>query len=179
MSKTFVRIAAVAALIAFSAPSALPQVPAHNRANFDKAWAQIIEIFEGQDKLQAAYEEARAEQARMEAALQLSLNLEARLRANNSIKGADIYLNAANSLRPSVENLRTVFAKFEALDTALDEARAKAAYDRTTAEIAPVFERPMTEQFEYAKALALKIEPLRAVQTSVETLLAVAARKPA
>lgn len=179
MPGMFVRAAAVAALVAFSAPLAVPQVPAHNRANFDKTWARIVEIFEGQDKLQAAYEEARAEQARTEGALQLSLNLEARFRANNSLKNADSYLNAANSLRPTVESLRTTFARFDALDTPLDEARGKAAYDRVAAELAAIYQRPMTEQFEYAKALTLKQEPLVPVQTAANTLLAVAGKKPA
>jgi len=176
------KIACTAAILATSfnaTPCASAQVPAHNAAKFAEVYAEIEKIFGGPEAFQKAFEDARAEQARMECALKLSLNLEARFRANNSIKNADIYLNAANGLRTSVENLRTLFAKFAALDTALDEARAKAAYDRTTAEIAPIFERPMTEQFEYAKTLALEIEPLRAVQTSVETLIAVAARKPA
>lgn len=176
------KIACAAAILATSlhaTPFASAQVPAHNAAKFAEVYAEIEKIFGGPEAFQKAFEDARAEQARMEGALQLSLNLEARFRANNAIKNADIYLNAANGLRLSVDNLRTALAKFDALDTALDEARAKAAYGRITAEIAPIFERPMTEQFEYSKTLVLEIEPLRAVQTSVETLLAIAARKPA
>lgn len=161
-----------------SGPAAQAQVPAHNAEKFASAYARMVEIFGGQDAFQAAYEEARAEQARVETALQLSLNIEARFRANNATKGADIYLNVANGLRTTADNLRVTFTKFDALDTPLDEARGKAAYDRVTAEHAAIFQKTMTEQFDYSKSLKLVEEPLRAVQTAANTLIAVADRKP-
>ncbi len=166
----------VASLLA--PPGALAQVAPHNAKRFAEVFAELEAIFGGRDAFQKAYEDARAEQARVEGALQLSLNLEARFRANNAISSADIYLNAANALRTSVENLRETFTKFEALDSVLDEARGRAAYDRVTAEIAPVFQRPMTEQFQYAKTHPLTEEPLKAVQTAAGTLVAVAHKKP-
>ncbi len=165
-------------LTVLAAPAAAAQVPAYNAAAFTKTYAQVVDIFGGQEKFQAAYEEARAEQARMEGALQLSLNLEARLRANNNAKAADIYLNAANGLRPVVETLRATFAKFDALDTPLDEARAKAAHDRIAADLAAVLQRPMTEQYEFSKTHKLTDEPLNAIQTAAGTLIAVAEKKP-
>lgn len=139
-----------------------------------EAYSKSVALFGSQEKLQADYEEARAEQARVEGALQLSLNLEARLRANNATQGADIYLNAANSLRPVVDNLRTLFTKLEALDTPLDEARGQAAHDRVAAEHAALFQRPMTEQYEYSKTHPLKPEPLGAIQAMAGVLIAVA-----
>jgi hypothetical protein len=157
---------------------AMAQVAPHNAERFAEAFAKVEAAFGGRDAFQKAYEDARAEQARVEAALQLSLNLEARFRANNAIPSADIYLNAANALRTSVENLRETFTKFEALDSPLDEARGRAAYDRVTAEIAPVFQQPMTEQFQYAKTHPLTGEPLKSVQTAAGTLVAVAHKKP-
>lgn len=183
MPRLMSRVAAIAVLVAlgFSSapvPAAWAEVPAHNRANFDKAWTRIVDVFGGEAQFQAAYEEARAEQARVEGALQISLNLEARFRANNSPGNADIYLNAANGLRISVENMRATFAKFDALDTPVDEARGKAAYDRVTAEHAALFERPMSEQFDYSKTHPLTQEPLVSVQTAAAALVAVAERKP-
>ncbi|MEQ1610093.1 MAG: hypothetical protein ABL956_14150 [Hyphomonadaceae bacterium] len=171
-----------AALLATGLLAATPasaQVPAHNSKKFGEVYAEIEEVFGGPESFQKAFEDARAEYARMEGALQLSLNLEARLRANNSAKSADIYLNAGNALRPSVEHLRTVFAKFDALETALDEARARAAYDHVVADHAALFQRPMTEQFEYSKTHPLTAEPLKSFQIAAETLIAVATRKPA
>lgn len=165
-------------LVALAGPTSEAQVPAHNAEAFAKTWSGVVEIFEGQDRFQAAFEEARAEQARVEGALQLSLNLEARFRANDAVKAADIYLNAANDLRPTVDHLRDVFAKFEALDTPLDEARARAAYDRVSAEYAALFQRPLTEQFEFSKTHKISSEPLSSIQVAAETLLAVASRKP-
>lgn len=168
---------AAMALVALAVPAAVAQVPAHNAAAFTKAYAQVVDVFGGQEKFQASYEEARAEQARVEGALQLSLNLEARFRANNSTKAADIYLNAANGLRPVIETLRVTFAKFDALDTPLDEARAKAAHDRIAAELAVVLQRPLTEQYEFSKTHTLTEEPLGAIQAAVGTLIAVAEKK--
>jgi hypothetical protein len=159
-------------------PCASAQVPAHNAAKFAEVYAEIEKIFGGPEAFQKAFEDTRIEQARMEGALQLSLNLEARFRANNSIKNADIYLNAANALRPSVENLRTTFTKLDALATALDEAKAQAAYDRVTAEFAALYQRPLTEQFEYSKTHRLTEEPLKSMQTAAGTLVAIAERKP-
>ncbi len=174
---TFLFLAATSAALA-PGLAAQAQVPAHNAERFASAYARMVEVFGGQEAFQKAYEEARAEQARVETALQLSLNLEARFRANDAIKSADIYLNAANGLRTSVENLRTTFAKLEALNTPLDEARAKAAYDRVTAEDAAILKKPLTEQFEYSKTHKLSGDPLSAVQTAADTLIAIAARKP-
>jgi hypothetical protein len=158
--------------------SALAQVPAHNAQKFGEVFAQVEEIFGGRDALQTAFEQARAEQARMEGALQLSLNLEQRFRANGAVEPADIYRNAANGLRGSVDHLRDVFLKFNALDTPLDEAKAQAAYDAVTAEHAALFQQPMTAQFEYSKTHPLTEEPLKAVQVAAETLIAIARRPP-
>ena len=173
-------IAAFAAVLSLmlTCAVAIAQVLPHNTAKFAEVYAQVEEIFGGAAGFQKAFEDARAEQARMEGALQISLNLEARLRANDSAKSADIYLNAANALRPAVENLRTVFAKFDALETPLDEASARAAYDRVAAEHAALFQQPMTEQFNYSKAHPLTEEPLKSFQVAAETLIAVAQRKP-
>lgn len=172
-----VTIAALGAL-AFLPTDASAQVLPHNAKKFGEVYAEVEAIFGGAEGFQKAFEEARAEQARMEGALQLSLNLEARLRANNAIESADIYLNSANVLRPSVENLRVTFAKLDALDTPLDESRGKAAYDRIAAELTAIYQRPMTEQFEYSKTHPLTREPLAAVQTAANTLIAVAEKKP-
>lgn len=81
-------------------------------------------------------------------------------------------------MRTTVDNLRETFTKFDALDSPLDEALGRAAYDRVTAEIAPVLQRPMTEQFEYSKTHPLTNEPLKSVQTAAGTLVAVAHKKP-
>lgn len=164
--------------ISLLAATAHAQVRPENAAKFAEVFAEVEAIFGGRDAFQTAYDEARAEQARMEGALQLSLNLEARFRANNSIPSADIYLKAANALKPSVENLRDTFTKFDALDSPLDEARARAAHDAVASELAVVYQKPMTEQFEYSKALVLKEEPLKAVQTATGVLVAVAHKKP-
>lgn len=175
------KIACAAAILAAGlhvTPCASAQVPAHNAAKFAEVYARVEAIFGGPEAFQKAFEDARAEQARMEGALQLSLNLEARFRANNSVKNADIYLNAANALRPSVENLRTTFTKLDALDTPLDEAKARAIYDRISAEHAALYQRPLTEQFEYSKTHALTEEPLKSMQTAAATLVAIAERKP-
>lgn len=173
----FTGVAVALAACAFLA-SASAQVPAHNAAKFAEVYAKVEEIFGGPAGFQTAFEAARAEQARVEGALQLSLNLEQRFRANGATEPADIYLGASNSLRPVVDNLRKVFSKLDALDTPLDEARGKAAYDRVTAEHATVFQLPVAEQFTYSKEHPLTEEPLRAVQTAVETLIAIAERKP-
>lgn len=165
-------------LAVVTAPAVAAQVPTHNSAAFTKAYADVVKTFGSQEKFQIAYEEARAEQARVEGALQLSLNLEARFRANNAIPSADTYLKVANALRTTVDNLRETFTKFDALDSPLDEALGRAAYDRVTAEIAPVFQRPMTEQFEYSKTHPLTNEPLKSVQTAAGVLVAVAHKKP-
>lgn len=178
MHRLLVRSLAVLSAGLLLGPIAGAQVPAHNAEKFASVYAQVVEIFGGQAAFQTAYEEARAEQARVETALQLSLNLEARFRANNAVKSADIYLNAANGLRTTVENLRVTFTKLEALNTPLDETRAKAAYDRVIAEHAAIFQKPLTEQFDYSKAHKLSEEPLRAVQTAANTLIAVAEKKP-
>ncbi|MEQ1784977.1 MAG: hypothetical protein ABMA14_26830 [Hyphomonadaceae bacterium] len=161
-----------------AAPGASAQVAPHNAAKFAEVFAKVEAIFGGRDGFQKAYEDARAEQARMEGALQLGLNLEARFRANNRPDLADIYLNAANSLKPSVDTLRATFAKFDALDSLLDEARGRAAYDLVAAEHAALFQRPVTEQFDYSKTHPLAEEPLKAVQTATQTLIAIAERKP-
>lgn len=169
----------VAALLAAGliGVQATAQVAPHNAAKFAEVFAEVENIFGGRDSFQKAYEDARAEQARMEGALQLSLNLETRFRANNAATLADIYLNAANGLRPSIETLRTTFGKFEALDSPLDEARGRAAYDRIAAEHAALFQRPMTEQYEYSKTHPLTEEPLKSIQVATQTLIAVAERK--
>jgi hypothetical protein len=169
-------MAAMLATLCLAAPVAYAQVAPHNAAKFEEVFAEVESIFGGRDAFQKAYEDARAEQARMEGALQLSLNLEARFRANNRADLADIYLNAANALRPSVENLRVTFAKFEALQSPLDEARGRDAYDRVSAEHATLFQQPLTEQFEYSKTHPLTKEPLQAVQMATDTLIAVANR---
>lgn len=127
--------------------------------------------------MQASFEEARAEQARMEVALKLSENIEAQFRANGATAAADIHRKAADGLRPAVAHLQVVFAKLDTLDTPLDEARGRAAYDRTKVELTAVLQQPMTEQYEYSKTHRLKEEPLRAVQLAAETLIAVAAPK--
>jgi|GEM_PF-3546693 len=168
------RWAMLALLGLLTAQGAFAQPAPDKAAKVADTYAKSVEIFGGQDKLQAAFEEARAEQVRVEGALQLSLNLEARLRANNAAASADIYLKAADGLKPSVEKLREVFAKLEALDTPLDEARGRAAYDRVTAEHAALFQKPLIEQFEYSKAHPLTPEPLTAIQTMAEILIAVA-----
>lgn len=167
--------AAMTALGLLGAP-AMAQVPSHNATKFAEVFAEVETIFGGRDAFQKAYEDARAEQARMEGALQLSLNFEARFRANNRADLADIYLKAGNSLKPSVETLRTTFATFDALDSPLDEARGRAAYDRVAAEHAALFQRPVAEQFDYSKTHPLTEEPLRAVQAATQTLIAVAGR---
>lgn len=158
---------------------AAAQAPAHNEATFAKTYARVVEIFGGQEALQAAYEEARAEQARVEGALQISINMEMRLRENGRADMATIYTNAANGLRPTVEKLRAVFARLDALDSPIDESRGKAAYDRVKAEYASLFERPVVEQFEFSKTHPLKNDPLVAVQTAAEALIAVGDKKPA
>lgn len=173
-----IRVAAAMLAAGLIGTPAAAQVAPHNAAKFAEVFAEVESIFGGRDAFQKAYEDARAEQARMEGALQLSLNLEARLRANNRAAQADIYINAANGLRPSVETLRATFTKFEALDSPLDEARGRAAYDRIAAEHAALFQRPMTEQFEYSKTHPLTEEPLKAVQAATQVLVAVAERKP-
>ena len=172
-------IATLGALVAFalSPTDALAQVLPQNAVKFAAAYVKVEEVFGGPAGFQKAFEDARAEHARLEGALQISVNLEARLRANDNAKAADIYLNAANALRPSAEHLRAVFAKFDALETALDEASARAAYDRVAAEHAALFQRPMTEQFDYSKTHPLTEEPLRAFQMAAETLIAIATRK--
>ena len=60
----------------------------------------------------------------------------------------------------------------------LDEAKARTAYDRISAEHAALYQRPMTEQYEYAKTHRLTEEPLKSVQTAAQTLIAIAERKP-
>lgn len=172
-------VCVAAAMVAASliGTPAIAQVAPHNAAKFAEVFAEVEGIFGGRDAFQKAYEDARAEQARMEGALQLSLNLEARFRANNRADLADIYLKAANGLRPSVETLRETFAKFEALDSPLDEARGRAAHDRVAAEHAALFQLPMTEQFEYSKTHPLTEEPLKSIQIATQTLIAVAGRK--
>jgi len=114
----------VAALLlaVVTAPVVAAQVPTHNAAAFTKAYADVMKIFGSQEKFQTAYEEAR-----VEGALQLSLNLEVRFRANNAIPSADTYLKVANALRTTVDNLRETFTKFDALGSPLDEARGRAA----------------------------------------------------
>lgn len=171
-------MAATLAAAWLAAPFASAQVAPHNAAKFAEVFAQVEDIFGGRDAFQKAYEDARAEQARMEGALQLSLNLEARFRANDRADLADIYLKAGNSLKPTVETLRTTFAKFDALDSPLDETRGRAAYDRVAAEHAALFQRPMTEQYDYSKTHPLTEEPLKSVQVATQTLIAIAT-KPA
>ena len=177
----FSKMAGMAAMLAIApcaAQYASAQVPSHNAKKFGEVYAQIENIFGGPEAFQKAFEDARAEQARMEGALQLSLNLEARFRANGATAPADIYLKTINSLRPTVENLRNTFAKLDALNTPLDEAKARTAYDRISAEHAALYQRPMTEQYEYAKTHRLTEEPLKSVQTGAQTLIAIAERKP-
>ncbi len=94
------KITCTAAILAMSlgaTPYAHGQVPPQNAAKFAEVYARVETIFGGPEGFQKAFEDARAEQARMEGALQLSINLEARLRANNAIPSADIYLKTANS----------------------------------------------------------------------------------
>lgn len=171
-------MAAMLATAWLAAPGASAHVAPHNAAKFAEVFAEVEAIFGSRDAFQKAYEDARAEQARMEGALQLSLNFEARFRANNRADLADIYLKAGNSLKPSVEMLRTTFAKFDALDSPLDEARGRAAYDRVAAEHAALFQRPVAEQFEYSKTHPLTEEPLKSIQVATQTLIAVAEKKP-
>jgi hypothetical protein len=170
--------AAMLAAFCLAAPGASAQLPPHNAAKFAEVFAEVETTFGGRDGFQKAYEDARAEQARVEGALQLSLNIEARFRANDRADLADIYLKAGNGLRATIETLRTTFAKFDALDSPLDEARGRAAYDRVAAEHAALFQRPVAEQFEYSKTHPLTAEPLNAVQTATQVLIAIAERKP-
>lgn len=175
------KTACTAAMLAtglYAAAPASAQVPPHNAKKFGEVYVEIEKIFSGPEAFQKAFEDARAEQARMEGAPQLSINLEARFRANGATAPADIYRKAADSLKPTVDNLRTVFAKLDALNTPLNEARAHAAYDRISAEHAAVYQRSMTEQYEYSKAHNLTEEPLKSIQMAVETLIAIAQRKP-
>lgn len=171
-----ISMAAMLAALYLAAPGVSAQLLPHNAAKFAEVFAGVETIFGGRDGFQKAHEDARAEQARMEGALQLSLNLEARFRANNRVDLADIYLNAANALRPSVESLRVTFAKFEALQSPLDEARGRDADDRVAAEHATLFQQPLTEQFEYSVTHPLTKEPLKAVQMATEAFIAEANR---
>ena len=171
-----ISMAAMLAALNLAAPGVSAQVLPHNAAKFAEVFAEVESIFGGRDGFQKAYEDARAEQARMEGALQLSLNIEARFRANDRADLADIYLKAGNGLRPSVETLRTTFAKFDALDSPLDEARGRAAYDRVSAEHAALFQRSVADQFEYSKAHPLTEEPLKSIQMATQALIAIANR---
>ena len=156
----------------------MAQAPTRNAAAFAKAYGEIVERFGGQEAFQASYEEARLQQAHTEGALQISINMEKRLRENGRADAADIYLTTANGLRPVAENLREVFTKFDALDSPIDEARGAAAYERIKAEYASLFERPVVDQFEFSKSHPLKSDPLVAVQAAAETLIAAAESKP-
>ena len=83
-------------------------------------------------------------------ALRLSENLESRFRLNGATAPADVYRNVADSLKPTAEDLLVVFAKLDALDTPLDEARGRIAYDRAKADLSAALQMPMTEQYQYS-----------------------------
>jgi hypothetical protein len=163
--------------VSASAQPASAQWPGRYTSNFDSAYAEIEAVFGGPAAMQAAYESAQAQLARAEGALQIGQNMEARFRASGEVQSADAHKRANDALRTSIQNSRESLAKLDALDTRLDEAKGKAAYNAAAAELALVLKKPLWEQYDYSKANPLQAEPLSAVVTAA-ALLAGVAKKP-
>lgn len=173
-----VRIICVAIVASLLAAQALAQTPHPRAAEIAGMIARLNEAVGGPAALQKVYDDARSQQARIDGALALAAALEPAFRAGTRPEIADQIAGARAALAPLQEPMRQRYQKLAALDTALDEAAAQAAYDRTWAIFAAALKQPAVEQYKvFVAEGALDSETVKTGQMVADLILAAAEGK--
>jgi hypothetical protein len=172
----FSRRLALAAMVA--APFAwTPPVMAYSR-QVAQAYEQIVQRFGSQMGLQLRYEAACSEMGHINAAIAMDWNVAKAFRDNGRHDLAGPIQRTADELKKVYDHAADVVYRLEVLDTPLDEARGRSAFNASIAQTRSLLEKTPAEQFEHGRTRTLETKNLIAIATAAEQILAVHQKHP-